>query len=81
MTKEAYVDKVIELATSCHTMAETTCKQWRELTSGEESGWQGLSEVRELYFALQMFEHKADAVVERAAILRRSMEQRERSPK
>ena len=70
MTKEAYVDKVSELATRCLTFAETTCRLWREQTSGGESGWQGLNEPRELYFALQMLQHKADAVLERAMTLR-----------
>ena len=70
MNQEAYVDKVIELAARCHTMAETTCQEWRQQTSGEEFGCQGPNEPRELYFALQMLKHKADAVLERATILR-----------
>ena len=74
MNNEAYVDKVIELATRCHTMAETTCQQWRAQTAGEEFAWQGLNEPRELYFALQMLQHKADAVLQRAPILRSAYE-------
>jgi hypothetical protein len=70
MAKEAYVDKVSELASRCLSFAQTTCQQWREQTSGEEPGWQGLNEPRELYFALQMLQHKAQAVLERATILR-----------
>ena len=74
MNNEAYVDKVIGLATRCHTMAETTCQQWREQTSGEEFGWQEPNELRELYLALQMLRHKADAVLERAPVLRSAYE-------
>jgi hypothetical protein len=74
MNNEAYFDNVIELATRCHNMAETTCQQWRKQTSGEEFGWQGSNELRELYFALQMLQHKADAVLERATILRSAYE-------
>jgi len=44
MAKEAYVDKVSELASKCLTFAQATCRQWREQTSGEEPGWQGLNE-------------------------------------
>ncbi|MBV8226769.1 MAG: hypothetical protein JO232_16445 [Verrucomicrobia bacterium] len=70
MNNETYVDKIIELASRCHTMAETTCQELRQQTAGEEFGWQGPNEPRELYFALQMLQHKADALLERAAILR-----------
>jgi hypothetical protein len=69
MAKEAY-DKVSELASRCLSFAQTTCQQWREQTSGKEPGWQGLNEPRELYFALQMLQHKAEAVLDRATILR-----------
>jgi hypothetical protein len=41
-----------------------------EGTNEVEALAQGLNEPRELYFALQMLQHKADAVLERAMILR-----------
>jgi len=68
MTKQEYMQKTIELAGRCKLFAENTCREWREETAGDAAGWNGLTEMREVYFSLQTLRHAAELVLLRARL-------------
>ena len=70
MTKQEYMEKAMELAARCKLFAEKTCQEWREETPVDATGWNGLMEMREVYFCLQTLRHASELVLQRAALIK-----------
>jgi hypothetical protein len=68
MTKQEYMRRAIELAGRCKLFAENTCQELREETAGEAAGWNGLTEMREVYFSLQTLRHASELALQRARL-------------
>ena len=69
-SKQAYAPKAIELASKCKSFVEKTCQEWREETAVDSTDWQGLREMREVYFSLQSLRHSAEVVLQRASLIK-----------
>jgi hypothetical protein len=65
--------KAIELALRCKYFADETCHEWTEDTQSEGGDWRAASEMRELYFSLQVLRHSSEVVLQRASLLNNSL--------
>jgi hypothetical protein len=70
MTKQEYMGKAIELAVRCKWVAEKTCQEWSEDTPADAFDWNGVSEMRKVYFSLQTLRRAADVVLQRAKLIK-----------
>ena len=66
----------MELAVKCKTFGENTRQRWRDEVPGDAvpygaTGWEDLSEVREIYFTLETLEVKTELLCQRVISLRR----------
>jgi hypothetical protein len=70
MTKKEYIENAVDVATRCKLFAEKTCRNWREETPAAAPYWDGLGEMRELYYTLQTVRHSAEVVLQRAQLIK-----------
>ena len=58
----------IELARRCKSFADKTCHEWREDTQAQGADWRDTSEMRELYFNLQVLRHSSEVILQRVSL-------------
>jgi hypothetical protein len=61
--------RAIELARRCKFFVDQSCHVWTEDAQAEGSDWRAASEMRELYFSLQVVRHSSEVVLQRASLL------------
>ena len=68
MTKREYLENAIELANRCKFFGENICRDWKEETPVDTPTWNGLGEMKELYYKVLTVREEAERVLQRAKL-------------
>ena len=68
MTKREYLENAIEVANRCKLFGENICRDWKEETPVDTPTWNGLGEMKELYYKVLTVREEAERVLQRARL-------------